>query len=387
MCITKTLSALAVLGLALSPAVAADELLSQAPNRFAAALAHSAPAYTLDVAQGAGIDLPTVLAELNGPPSGSFFIMASVDGLDPFLVDLGRLGPDGVRSLHLALPAEMLEQPVVYRAGFVGRRGTQFSDPEPLDLGSSDGCNVEDWEDHDCGTGAGCENGDGDSASAPGQILSAQWEDEWGNVSALNDSPDGPDYAVIFDSANPTGGDDDLSTPTFGEDADGCIVGGPDGGGQGPVFPGNPCQAYDHVVVIQENDDGCDDGFCDVPDDEGWGGVIRIDARFDLGFCSVDLLDVDEAGGAWVRVGQTGIVCGTCDPCEEQCDDEGCDGACDGEAVCCGPVDVVTQEIFVPAAGDNSIQRVFLDENCSEWMEVEFSGSGALAQFEYFFCD
>ncbi len=350
------LSGLAVLGLAASTVLAGDDTHATARGRLpmakmeAAAVAWSvAPLHSLNVNQGPGVGLPTVRAVLGGDPAQRFIVFAQVEGLDPFVVTGGWLDETGSRELLLDLPAEVLRMPLAFRAGFQRPRGPVFTDPAHLALGDGPtaDCFVEDWEDHDCGTGAGC-SGDGATTSA-GQIVTCQWENEWGCVSAINDSPDGPDLAVLFDSADPTGGDDDLGTPLF-DGADGCLVGVPDG--QGP-FPGNPCKAYDHVLIIQENADGCGDGFCDEPDDEGWGGTILFQIQGFIHLCSMDLLDIDEDAGAVVRTYQGQYL---------------------------------IDEIVVPPGPDNSLQRVFFNTGLLlTHVEVELSGSGAIAEFEYGF--
>ena len=336
------LVALALSAPATMPAAAAhDALPAPVPGRVPA----------LVVGQGPGVGLPTVAAALAGKPSHAYGLFVQAGVLPPQLLLSGVLAVDGTAEHTLALPAEVLDQPLVFRVAVLEGRSASFSPDAPLQLGTSGDCRIEDWEDHDCGTGAGCDDGDGDSPSAPGQIITCQWEDEWGCVSATNDSPDGPHLAVIFDSANPTGGDLDLGTPIAGPEQ--CQL------GDGFVVGAHPCTAYGHVLIVQENADGCDDGFCDVPDDEGWGGTINLWFPPFPGRapCWMDLLDVDDPGGATVRT-----YCDLCGP---------------------DPID----DLFVPPGADHSLTRVYFSQKCVTRVEVSFAGSGAIAEWAYEFCN
>lgn len=105
-----------------------------------------------------------------------------------------------------------------------------------------------------------------------GTILAGQYPGI--TISADNRNPDGPDAAVIFNSATPTGGDDDLITPGYGL-----------------------LNAFDlrNVLVIGDNVEDLlgGDGLVDEPGDEGWGGVLCLE--FDPPIESIDfaLLDID----------------------------------------------------------------------------------------------
>ncbi|NEQ41559.1 MAG: hypothetical protein F6K40_37345, partial [Okeania sp. SIO3I5] len=68
--------------------------------------------------------------------------------------------------------------------------------------------------------------------------------------------------AMIFDSANPTGGDSDLATDTEG-----------------------------NILIISEDGDSSD------PDDDGGGGVITFDLDNPVEFNSINLVDIEEVGG------------------------------------------------------------------------------------------
>ncbi len=92
----------------------------------------------------------------------------------------------------------------------------------------------------------------------------------------------GPDLGVIFDTANPTGGDDDLAGPFMPAPGSGLDI----------LDPGN-------VLIIQENDD-CDGLTCTEPDDEGSraAGSIYIDFGGLVTLESIDFFDIQmsEAG-------------------------------------------------------------------------------------------
>ncbi len=84
-----------------------------------------------------------------------------------------------------------------------------------------------------------------------------------------------PDKAILFDTANPTGGDFDLMTPN----------------------PNNPTNntALGYVFILAEDDfDGNNDGLVDDPDDEAGGGEIRFDFDKAVTFDTVLVLDCDE---------------------------------------------------------------------------------------------
>ncbi|MEM9058300.1 MAG: thrombospondin type 3 repeat:Cna B-type [Pseudomonadota bacterium] len=89
----------------------------------------------------------------------------------------------------------------------------------------------------------------------------------------------GPDLGVVFDTGNPTGGDDDLGAP---------FAPGPDNE-LGMLDPGN-------VLIIQERDN-CDGLTCTVPDDEGTraAGHIRIDFGGLVELSSIDFFDIEMA--------------------------------------------------------------------------------------------
>lgn len=93
----------------------------------------------------------------------------------------------------------------------------------------------------------------------------------------------GPDLAVVFDTANPTGGDNDLGGP-FGPGPNNPL---------GPLDPGN-------VLIIQESGASCNGTVCTNPDDEGSrpGGQFVIEFDTAVRLDSIDFFDIEiaEAG-------------------------------------------------------------------------------------------
>ena len=119
---------------------------------------------------------------------------------------------------------------------------------------------------------------DGSGEPLPaGSWITEQYASIGLHISALNYT--GPDKAIIFDSANPTGGDLDLETPGY--------------------HPSNT-KPYFNILILAENDiDGNGDGLIDDPDDEGSRPAGYIDFAFD--FHASDgyavLIDTEESGG------------------------------------------------------------------------------------------
>ncbi len=81
--------------------------------------------------------------------------------------------------------------------------------------------------------------------------------------------------AMIFDTANPTGGDTDLATPV-----------------SGTVGPGATNGAFGNVLIISE------DGDTNDPDDNAGGGTIRFDLSFTASDLILNIIDIEESGGS-----------------------------------------------------------------------------------------
>lgn len=114
---------------------------------------------------------------------------------------------------------------------------------------------------------------------AAGTIVGSQWHLFDIHVSAINDRASHPDKAIIFDSNNPTGGDNDLG---------------------GPWSTGNiPSNAdLGNILIIAEDDvDSNSDGLVDDPDDEAQGGKIVFQSNNSCSTLEFDLIDFEENEG------------------------------------------------------------------------------------------
>ena len=145
--------------------------------------------------------------------------------------------------------------------------------------------------------------------------------------------------AMIFDSSNPSGGDNDLGTPN--QD-----FGGPGIGAGGGLGSDNPNEvALGNILIISEDGDQSD------PDDEARGGVFTFTFDNPVRVDHLDLLDIDtnEAGGSVVTV-----------------------------ATPSG-----TQSFPIPAQGNNSFQRVSIGLSDVTSMTVDFVSSGAITELKF----
>lgn len=145
-------------------------------------------------------------------------------------------------------------------------------------------------------------------------------------VDATPGNPDNPSRAIVFDSANPTGGDTDLQTPGYGSGND---------------------TALGNLLILAENEVDADgDGLIDDPDDAACGGSIHFDFGCDVSISAITLVDIEE-----------------------------CDGTVDLERFG-NPVTSVT----IPMLDDNSVQTLDLDGNGPVTdVTVNLKGSGAIA--------
>lgn len=166
------------------------------------------------------------------------------------------------------------------------------------------------------------------NAMVAGQIV----DDEFGPDLAISvdNGGNGPDIAIVFDSANPTGNDDDLATPGY--------------------HPTNTV-ALGNMLIIPENDtDGNGDGLVDDPNDTGSGGSFNFafaTSTFD-GF-SVTLVDIEENGGS-IELLLNGSVVGT---------------------------------TAIPGVGDNSVQTLADSGVLFDEMNINFVGSGAVGTVSF----
>ncbi|MEO1523230.1 MAG: hypothetical protein AAFU78_20990, partial [Cyanobacteria bacterium J06633_2] len=122
-------------------------------------------------------------------------------------------------------------------------------------------------------------NFDGDGDGVPlvaGDVI----EDQFASVGLTISTPENAFGAMIFDSANPTGKDFDLGTPT---QPSGPGIGTDEGAGFGNVEP------QGNVLIISEDGDSSD------PDDNATGGTLQFDFADPVRVTGVNLLDIDLA--------------------------------------------------------------------------------------------
>ena len=115
-------------------------------------------------------------------------------------------------------------------------------------------------------------------AIAAGTPIVGQYE-AWGvTLSTINANHSGPQLGISFDSANPTGDDDDLKTPS---DKDAT---------------GNDSALY-NLLIIAENDlDENQDGKIDNPDDNAKGGKFIFTFSRPTKVLNLKLIDIEEDG-------------------------------------------------------------------------------------------
>ena len=103
---------------------------------------------------------------------------------------------------------------------------------------------------------------------------------DWGvSFDVQNRSSHRPDLGITFDSSSPTGGDEDLRTPS-NKDASGNTG------------------ALSNLLIIAENDkDENGDGLVDDPDDNSNGGKIILNFAEETRVNSIKLIDIEESGG------------------------------------------------------------------------------------------
>ena len=195
-----------------------------------------------------------------------------------------------------------------------------------------------------------------DNALATGQIIDDEWA-AWGVHVTTNDPANHP--AMIFDTANPTGGDWDLGTPNEYWCADGsglpasdpaCAAGpGPGIGAGGGAGPGANLVPLDKVLIISA------DGNQANPNDFGGGGSLIFTFDYAMHVHEVYILDVDE--------GSAGVVNAYSDV--------------DGN-------NLITSVPMLDL-GDNSFQIVTVNADNVRRLEVVFPGSGGVPGIV--FCD
>jgi len=164
-----------------------------------------------------------------------------------------------------------------------------------------------------------------------GTVITNQYNTLGITVSATG----GSDDAMIFDSSNPSGGDWDLGTPNES-------YGGPgkgSGGGSNDIALGN-------ILIISEDGDSQD------PDDNAGGGIIRFDFATEVIMNSIGILDIDADEGEQVRLFDVN--------------------------------DVLLNTFDFLQVGNNGFQEIVIANlGGIRRMDVVFTGSGAITDFEY----
>lgn len=183
-----------------------------------------------------------------------------------------------------------------------------------------------------------------DGVPAGTVVLGASEGHQWPDftVSAVTNYG-GPQAVIVFDSSNPTGGDDDLGTPNADFGGPGVGLGGKWG------MPGENAYPLGNLLVIAESVvDANGDGLVDVPDDEASGGCIMIDFHDNVVPVSVTLVDVDPYSAATGYVG--------------------------------GAYRIRAEETLI---GDNAVTKIDLPNTGFQRLEICFTASGAIAEIEY----
>lgn len=185
-----------------------------------------------------------------------------------------------------------------------------------------------------------------DAAGNPlssGDVITDQWE-PWG-VTFNRTLPATNDGAMIFDTDNPSGGDDDLGTPNE-------EFGGPGVGAEGGVGETGENRAFEHnIMILAENSNSSN------PDDDGGGGTVEI------------IIDYP------VEVGITTII-----DMEENCTGNAADGAGEVRAYDAVSGGNLITSARIPGLGDNSHNSgPFLEGDNGRRVEIELCGSGGIA--------
>ncbi len=165
-----------------------------------------------------------------------------------------------------------------------------------------------------------------------GTIINHQYTDV--TVSAVNNGG-GPNVAVTFNTAAPTGDDLDLGGPFGPYDYD----------------PGN-------VLIIHETDN-CDTNSCDNPDDEASGGVFTFDFESLILLDSIDFFDIETSENGQTPNNAIKLF-----------------GADDNE--------IMADMFYVPGTGgDNTWGQLLFGVEGVKRIELNLAGSGAIDNITY----
>ncbi len=264
-------------------------------------------------------------AEVHHGVGPVFALLARADqnGGPPAVMDFAALDANGHGEIHAVFPTAVIEhlqrQGVQVQLSAAMWDGTSIFETEgDFQVGMSITSTVLDF-DYTIGD---------DSVMVAGRRIADQYQDVGLDISVRNTS--GPDVAILFDSANPTGGDDDLRTPNPGAYNNTVPLG--------------------HLLIIAENvADANADDLIDVPDDDADGGSIYFDFAQKAKIEGVTLVDIDEVRGTQLRFYRNG--------------------------------DLMTPDevLDLDSLGDGSVQELTFFEDEVDRFEVFFRGSGGVS--------
>jgi hypothetical protein len=129
-----------------------------------------------------------------------------------------------------------------------------------------------------------------------GQFISTQYHDEVGlTISGQSNRANRTGSIIIFNSAQPSGGDWDLGTPNQAFGGPGIGSGGTNPAGINNVPEGN-------IIIMAENvRDNNNDGFVDNPDDDAAGGTMTFEFDDPITLTQLTLVDLDDNANNLIR--------------------------------------------------------------------------------------
>ncbi len=284
-------------------------------------------AFYTDDASGLNVGVNLDLA--SGP---MYFLLASFDGFQslPALLGPYALTPDGsalfLANVDPAIAALLPEQfKIDFRPLYAGGSGVTTTQAASIIL-NDDGCEALNFNFKA-----------GGAPTTAGEVVNTQWAPIGLLISGESQLITQPNKVIVFDTANPTGGDDDLMTPGPG--------------------PGNTV-ALGNILILAENDvDANNDGIVDDPDDAFNGGLMHFNFDQPQTMCSVTFVDVDD-----VDPGQ-GIT-----RCRFYADNAGT---------------IFLGSIICPPGPDNNVKTLYFNVENVRRMDVKFGGSGGLGLVSY----
>ncbi|WP_353931014.1 SdrD B-like domain-containing protein [Okeanomitos corallinicola TIOX110] len=147
-------------------------------------------------------------------------------------------------------------------------------------------------------------------------------DNEYASLGVTISATGGSNQAMIFDSANPTGGDHDLRTPGYGP---------------------NNTTAQGNILIISEDGDSSD------PDDNAGGGTIIFTFDNAVNINSLSFVDIEENGGKVYTTDANGN-------------------------------ETITH---IPGVGDNSFQTLTINDTDVVELKVKFTGSGSVSSLDF----